>query len=222
MIDSLSLPDPVVRSVGTTSSPEFVSTDWRCQLPVLAGRGVQLRELRRSDAGPLFATLTTQEVARFISPPPASVEGFERFIAWMLHQQLIGTNIGFVVTLSGSDSAIGLFQVRRLDATFETAEWGFALGRRFWGTGVFEEAARLALNFTFDMLGVHRLEARSAVQNGRGNGALLKLGAVAEGILRQSFRKSGQHLDQVLYSILAEDWKARAETVHPAARVQIH
>jgi ribosomal-protein-serine acetyltransferase len=53
---------------------------------------------------------------------------------------------------------------------------------------------------------VHRLEARAAVKNGRGNGALQKLGAVKEGVLRKSFFRNGQYLDQILWSIIQEDW----------------
>jgi len=50
-------------------------------------------------------------------------------------------------------------------------------------------------------------EARACVANGRGNGALRKLGAVQEGVLRRSFLKNGQFLDQMLWSILAEEWR---------------
>ena len=57
---------------------DVVSTDWREALPVLRGQRVTLRELRTSDAPSLFAMLTTEEVSRFISPPPTTVEGFER------------------------------------------------------------------------------------------------------------------------------------------------
>ena len=53
-------------------------------------------------------------------------------------------------------------------------------------------APRLVLTFAFDVVGVHRLEARAAVQNGRGNGALRKIGAVQEGILRKSFLRAWQ------------------------------
>jgi hypothetical protein len=56
-------------------------TDWRESLPMLAGSTVTLRELRASDAPSLFALLTTEEVSRFISPPPSTVDGFEKFIA---------------------------------------------------------------------------------------------------------------------------------------------
>lgn len=200
------------------------ATDWRQQLPVLTGKRVRLRALRGSDATSLFAMLGTPEVTRFVSPPPTSAEGFERFIAWTVRQQMEGTLACFAVTLQGFDTAIGLFQVRQTGARFESAEWGFALGSAFWGTGVFEESAPLVLNFIFNTLQVHRLEARAAVQNGRGHGGLIKVGAVQEGILRKSLLRHGQYLDQVLYSILADDWKARAgvAAARLAERVQIH
>ncbi len=56
--------------------------DWRAGLPELTGTLVTLRELRLEDAPSLFAAVTSEEVTRFISPPPATVDGFERFIAW--------------------------------------------------------------------------------------------------------------------------------------------
>ena len=106
----------------------------------------------------------------------------------------------------GYDTAVGLFQVRQLDPTFGTAEWGFAIGSAFWGSGLFQAGAELVIEFAFDVIGVHRLEARAAVQNGRGNGALRKIGAVQEGILRKSFLRGGKYLDQALWAILSEDW----------------
>ena len=192
-------------------TPQVVSSDWRSGLPVLQGQSVMLRELRASDAPSLFALLTTEEVARFISPPPTSVEGFEKFIAWTLRQRAAGAYACYAVTLKGFDTAIGIFQVRELEPGFGTAEWGFALGSAFWGTGVFQEGAKLLLDFAFETLDVNRLEARAAVLNGRGNGALVKLGAVQECVLRKSFLRNGRYLDQVLYSILAEDRKGAGD-----------
>jgi RimJ/RimL family protein N-acetyltransferase len=190
------------------ASSSVTGTDWRERLPVLAGGSVVLRELCASDAISLFALLSTEEVARFISPPPSSVADFERFIAWTHRQRSAGTYACFAVTLAGYDTAVGIFQVRQLDGRFETAEWGFALGSPFWGTGVFLAAAELVLAFAFDVLGVRRLEARAAVKNGRGTAALLKLGAVQEAVLRRSFLKDGESLDQGLFAILRDEWRA--------------
>jgi ribosomal-protein-alanine N-acetyltransferase len=183
------------------------TTDWRRGLPTLHGTKLTLRDLRLSDAPSLLAMLATEEVARFISPPPTTVEGFERFIAWTHRERAAGNYICFAVVPEGTDTAVGLFQVRQLEPGFGTAEWGFAIGSPYWGSGIFLEGAKLVVNFAFEVIGVHRLEARAAVQNGRGNGALRKLGAVQEGALRKSFLRNGEYLDQVLWTILDEDWR---------------
>jgi len=202
------------------ASEAVVSSDWRQGLPTLRGDQVVLRELRASDAASLFALLTTEEVARFISPPPSTVEGFARFIAWTVRQRAAGTYACFAVTLTGFDTAIGIFQIRETEPGFGTAEWGFAVGSAFWGTGVFQDGAELVLDFAFETLGVHRLEARAAVLNGRGNGALQKIGAVQECLLRKSFVRNGQSLDQVLYAILDSDWReSRTTMTTPAVLV---
>ena len=204
----LDRPDVRVQPAAALYTPsQTISTDWRDRLPMLKGATVTLRELRASDAAPLHALLTAEEVSRFISPPPSTVAGFERFIAWALRQRSVGAYVCFAVTIDGTDTAIGIFQLRQMDEGFGTAEWGFALGSAYWGTGVFRESADLLLTFAFDTVGVHRLEARATVRNGRGNGALRKIGAVQEGILRRSFLRDGRYYDQVLWSVLAEDWR---------------
>ena len=194
-------------------APEIVHSDWKTALPVLTAGSITLRELVISDAPSLCAMLTTDEVARFISPPPTTVEGFERFIAWTQREREAGNYICFGIVPRGMDQAIGLFQVRQLEPGFATAEWGFAMGSAYWGSGAFVAGAELVVDFAFRVLGVHRLEARAAVLNGRGNGALRKAGATQEGLLRRSFVRHGEYLDQVLWTILDSDW--RASRVNP-------
>lgn len=203
-----------VRSIEQT-----VTTDWRTSLPTLRAKGVTLRELQLSDATSLLAMLTTEEVSRFISPPPTTIAGFERFIEWTLKERAAGTYMCFGIVPAGYHQAVGLFQVRQLNASFEIAEWGFAMGSGFWGTGVFAESARAVIAFTFGTIGTQRLEARSSVQNGRGNGALQKLGATRECILRSSFLRNGLYHDQILWSIVASDWR---EWMQDAALVRRH
>ena len=198
-----------------TSQPTTVTTNWKSALPVLAGSTFTLRELRVEDAPALLAMLTTEEVARFISPPPTTVEGFERFIMWTQRERQAGNYACFAIVPHGMTTAIGIFQVRSLEPGFGTAEWGFAMGSQFWGSGIFAEGAHLLLDFAFDVIGAQRLEARAAVANGRGNGALRKIGAVQEGLLRRSFLRNGKHHDQVLWGILADDWRLQRVAQQP-------
>lgn len=187
--------------------PAPTTSDWRSQLPVLHAGGITLRELRLSDARSLHALLTTAEVSRFISPPPATVDGFERFIAWTQRERAAGAYVCFAIVPDGSDTAVGIFQIRQLDPAFETAEWGFALAQPFWGTGIFAAAAPRVVDFAVDTLHVRRLEARSSTRNGRGNGALEKVGAVREAVLKKSFLKDGEYHDQILWAICADEWR---------------
>lgn len=196
--------------------------DWRLALPELVGRRVLLREPRAGDATALFSLLSTDEVSRFISPPPPNVEGFERYVAWTNRQRAAGQYVCFAIVPIGGDAPIGLIHVRALNPGFLIADWGFAIGSEFWGTGTFNEAAELVLDFAFDVLGVHRLEARAALCNGRGNGAMKKLGAEREGVLRHSFLRDGEFLDQVLWSMLHDDWRKRQETKAPKGSRVVH
>lgn len=194
MVTPLNLPDQVGQPLQARARKEH-------------GRGVTLRRLELADAASLLALLT-EDVSRFISLPPTTVEGFEEFIEWTSRRCATGQYVCFAVVPDGSDTLAGLFQIRALSPRFENAEWGFALGSAYWGTGLFLEAATEVLAFAFDHLGARRVEARAAVGNGRGNGALRKLGAVQEAVLRRSFVRCGRCFDQVLWTILREDWQA--------------
>jgi len=103
---------------------------------------------------------------------------------------------------------VGIFQIKILDADAGTAEWGFALGAAYWGTGLFMAGAHPVVDFAFAQMGVRRLEARACLANGRGNGALRKLGAVPETVLHGSFERHGERLDQALWTIEATAWWA--------------
>ncbi|MDE3155676.1 MAG: GNAT family N-acetyltransferase [Acidobacteriota bacterium] len=181
------------------------AADWQRQLPVLTGRRAILRPLQPTDATALLTMVGSAEVGRFISPPPTTLDGFRRFIDWSAAEQREGRHVCYGVVPRRGHTTVGLFQVRSLESGFGVAEWGFALGSAFWGTGLFLEAAQLVLGFTFDVLGTFRLEARAAVENGRGNGALRKLGAVEEGVLRRSFLRCGRYHDQMLWVLLSDE-----------------
>ena len=188
---------------------------WMSRLPVLANSAVTLRPLLASDAPSLFSMLGADEVRRFISQPPPDLAGFERFIGWAHAEAAAGRYACFAIVPAGYDVAVGLVQLRPLDPAFAAAEWGIALGSGFWGSAVFTAAASLFLDFVFKQAGVHRLEGRAAVRNGRANGAMRKLGAVQEGLLRRSLQVNGEYLDQLLWSILADDWRASRANLRP-------
>ena len=147
------------------SSSDAPRTDWRQALPVLSGQIVTLREPRLSDAAALWSMVSNEEVSRFMSAPPSSSAAFERFIAWTHRERAAGNFICFAVVPHGTEQPVGIFQIRRLDTDFQTAEWGFAIGSGFWHSGVYGDAAALVLEFAFNVIGARRLEAKNLKSN---------------------------------------------------------
>jgi [ribosomal protein S5]-alanine N-acetyltransferase len=182
--------------------------DWRRGLPVLTDGTVTLRELRSGDATSLVAHLNDRRVCRYIAPCPSTTADFRQFIRWTQAERRRGALACYGVVPDGITRPVGVIQVWRVERDFSTAEWGFAIGESFWGTGLFQRGAGLMLDLTFSQLGVYRLEARSVDSNGRGNRVLEKLGAKREGVLRGGFHDGDGARDQVMWSILAPEWQA--------------
>ena len=185
--------------------------NWRDALPRLETRSAVLREVALRDAVPLAASLSKSEVQEYLPVGPTSPAEFARFIRWVRRERRAGRYLCFAVVPHHGDSAAGLFQVWPIEPGFGTAEIGFALDSVLWGTSTFADCARAVLEFGFETLGIRRLEMRSAVANARGAAALRKLGAVAEGTLRQCFPCPGGTLDHTIWSILRADWELRRE-----------
>jgi RimJ/RimL family protein N-acetyltransferase len=189
-------------------SESFVNVEptWRIALPTLTGRTLTLREPMPQDLGPLVDLLSLGDATRFGIEQRVTAVGVQELIDRAARERANGLSVTYVITASGTRGIAGLLQVRQLDPGFEAAEWECTLAPSSRGCGIFMEAACLAGSFAFGTLGTHRLEARVLLQNGRANGALRKLGAVQEGVLRRSIRSAGEYFDQVLWSILKEDW----------------
>ena len=188
------------------SDPTAIGTNWRGDLPALAGRMVVLREIAPQDLGAVVDLLSLSDATRFGLDEPVNEMCAQELIERAVRERASGFSFTYVITLAAARTVVGLLQVRQLDPSFEAAEWECTLAPSSRGSGIFLEAARLVGSFAFGTLGTHRLEARVLLQNGRANGALRKLGAAQEGVLRRSIRRGGDYFDQVLWSMLKEDW----------------
>jgi RimJ/RimL family protein N-acetyltransferase len=190
----------------TPDLPSGARSDWRSELPILTARLVTLREPTAADLRPLIDLRSIADSSSFGIDEQSPELAMQQLIDRAGRERAAGTGFTYVITISSTRAVVGLVQARQIDLSWESAEWECTIAPSWRGTGVFVEAARLVGSFAFGTVGVHRLESRVALQNGRANGALRKLGAVQEGVLRQSVRRGGEYVDQVLWSLLKEDW----------------
>jgi RimJ/RimL family protein N-acetyltransferase len=158
------------------------------------------------DHADVFELLSAADAMRFGLDEPITDVAVMSLLERVQRERAAGQSFTYLVTLTGSRVVVGLIQLRQLDFGFETAECETTIAPSARGTGAFLEAARLIGSFLFGTVGTYRLECRVPVHNGRANGALRKLGAVEEGVLRRSLRRGSQYTDQVLWSLLKDDW----------------
>jgi ribosomal-protein-alanine N-acetyltransferase len=208
-MESQSLPPRrrVAADDAAADDPQAPPADWRAGLPVIAGERVTLRELQLSDAPTLYAEFTTPEARRFTWAPPPNVVAFERFIEWTHRERAEGKYICYGVVPEGKSEAWGIFELRQLQPGFVRGELGFILASSLWGTGAFGDGARLLLDFAFNTVKVHRVEARASIDNDRSNAALKKMGASHEGTLKEAFWRDDHFVDQYLWAVLDSDWR---------------
>jgi RimJ/RimL family protein N-acetyltransferase len=81
------------------------------------------------------------------------------------------------------------------------------IGRDFQGSGLNKEMKFLILRYGFEVLGLNRIEFKADERNHQSRQALLSIGAMREGILRQHMKiHNGYIRNTVFYSILASEW----------------
>src|SRR5947208_4828028 len=96
-------------------------TDWRAELPALAGRLITLREPTAQDLGPLVDLLSIGDATRFGIEDPIAELSVQQFIERVARDRQAGLAFTYAITMSMSRVIVGLAQVRQLDPAFDAA-----------------------------------------------------------------------------------------------------
>jgi ribosomal-protein-alanine N-acetyltransferase len=99
---------------------------------------------------------------------------------------------------------VSLSNLRR--GVSETASLGYWVGKPFARQGYMTVALPLVLDFSFDRLRLHRVEAACLPSNIASRSLLVRAGFQQEGYARQYLRIEGKWQDHLLFAILREDW----------------
>ena len=178
--------------------------------PCWRAPGSRLRELRASDAVPLLAAISTTDVARFISPPPDTAAGFERFIADARRQRALGEAICFGVLTAGYPrrSACPRAPDR---AAVRSRRVGLCARRRVLGRGAVPRRGAAGDGLGVRDAGRARLECALGHHQRPRERRAATAGRRAGSRAAQVTARDGEYLDQVLWTLTAEGWLA----MHP-------
>ena len=117
-----------------------------------------------------------------------------------------GTGYSFLMFRADDDALVGgvtLSNVRR--GVAQSASLGYWVGEPFARQGYMTEGLRVVLDFAFDRLALHRIEAACLPANRPSQGLLLKSGFKEEGYSRQYLRINGRWQDHRLFAVLQGD-----------------
>ena len=182
------------------------------KIPSLHTARLRMRELRQSDANAVFKLYSDPETVRYwgndlITEPVEAEELVRTNLEWIAS----GDCYYWAIEHQASGEVIGTCTVFRIDEKNRRAELGYILNRSFWRQGLMTEAIMAMIEFSFDTLGFHRLEADTDPNNAASNGLLEKFGFKREGFFRERWWVHGKWLDSDMWGLLKSDYVARRE-----------
>ena len=163
-----------------------------------------LRPFRLEDVDDVFEYASDPEWARYSPlPQPYTRRDAEEFIA----RQVLAsweTRAHFAVVLKGK--VIGGVNLI-IDASNQSASFGYGIARMYWGQSYATEAARRAVNWVFETYGLVKVWATTDSRNERSLRVMEKLDMTREGVLRSHRLVRGERRDEVYYGLLREEWE---------------
>jgi len=177
------------------------------QFPRLRTQRLALDIVERSDLAGVYRIYSNAEVMRYWSYTPW--QSFEQAEAWFARVEgyhAEGDTLQFVIKRLPELDVIGLCTLFKIDTSNRRAEIGYALARDAWGQGYMHEALTALVDYGFNQLGLHRIEADIDPLNVNSAASLGRLGFKLEGLLRERWIVSGQPSDTAMYGLLEQDW----------------
>ncbi|MBB6327968.1 RimJ/RimL family protein N-acetyltransferase [Algoriphagus iocasae] len=172
---------------------------------ILENEKVLLRPISEQDFSSLKPLCNDPDMWTWFTFDLSTEEGFSDWVIPALaHQRIQFTVVDKTSGKVAGSTAFGSFSPR--DQRLEIG-WTW-LGKEFQGTGINQEMKYLMLEHCFESLKLMRVEIKTDVLNLPARKALLKLGAVEEGVLRShTLMVKGRRRDTIYYSVLPEEWE---------------
>ncbi len=173
--------------------------------PVLENESVLLRPLTEKDLSLLRPLASDPELWVYFTHDLSVPREFD---AWA-EAALSGERLQFIVWSKTGNRAVGSTALGNYSARDSRIEIGWTwLAGQFQGTGINKSMKLLMLAYCFESLHLKRVEIKTDVLNMPARKALLKLGAVEEGILRSHTQMThNRRRDTIYYSILDTEWE---------------
>jgi len=185
---------------------------------VLEGRTVVLRRHQPRNLAAFSRWYADPEIARLTRHQDRPMRQDE--IRLFFEARVAGPgSLALAIHLRESDRLIGTCAFSQLDGDNGSALFHITIGERdCWGRGYGSEATALMVEHAFEALGLHRIALSVFDFNERAIRAYRRLGFVTEGRSREAIWREGRFHDEILMSLLEDDWRAARSRDTPRSR----
>jgi [ribosomal protein S5]-alanine N-acetyltransferase len=186
---------------------------------------LRLPPLTRADAEALWPVVSDERVARWMSwDPHRSIEETVAFLEATEESDASGASYRWGIW-TREDELAGVVSVEEIVRTFrawklDTAELAYIVGPRHQGRGYATEAAREALRFAFEDLGLHKVLVNCFTENQASREVIAKLGCRLIGEQRQHIHRYNRWWDHLNHELLAADWRTLNPPPAPGAALR--
>lgn len=177
-------------------------------LPVLRTERLTLRAMRASDDTDMYEYASDPRVTEYLLWDVHPDQFYTaRYLDYVVRHYRTGEFTDWAVTVTETGKMIGTCGFTRIDMEHSVGEVGYVLNPAFWGKGIAAEAVRAVIEFGFERLALHRIEAKFMRGNERSLRVMEKCGMKFEGYRRESMRIKGRYSDIGYAAVLLKEFK---------------
>lgn len=176
--------------------------------PILESERLHFRRLTDADAPEIFALRSNPEIMKYIPRPLATtIEDALAHIKLINEKIDENIDINWAVTEKGNDKCIGLMGFYRTQPENFRTEIGYMITPEHKGKGYVTEAVKTLLDFAFNTLNFHSIEAVIDSRHMTSERVLQKNGFEKEAHFKENFFYNNEFTDTVIYSLLKRNFK---------------
>jgi [ribosomal protein S5]-alanine N-acetyltransferase len=171
--------------------------------PVLTTERLLLRKTKQEDVNEMFFLRSDEEVRKYINKAPAkSLEEASAFIQKLHDLEKLNEGITWAITLKGDDKLIGTICFWNIQPEHHRAEIGYIMYPQHHGKGIMHEALNAILDYGFNTVKFHSVEAKVNPENMASIKLLTRNKFVREAYYKEDYYFDGAYLDTAVYSLL--------------------
>ena len=176
--------------------------------PILETDRLILKRFEKTDSAAMLQLRSNTALMKYICRPlQTSLNEAEDLINKIDELIINNAGINWAIYLKSEQKIIGSVSFHKIDKENYRGEIGYFILPTFWQQGIISEAITTVLNYGFNTLQFHSVEAQIDPNNLASESVLKKFNFIKEAHYKENFYFNSEFLDTAVYSLLKSNYK---------------